>query len=76
MVKSGDFDRLLLRPRSAALQLAGQELTLRRVGRVGLSVYFGPPSPYNWCGRPASSKLVLAALLGGACLVAHHAPAR
>ena len=25
MVKSGDFDRLLLRPRSTALQLAGQE---------------------------------------------------
>ena len=27
MVKSGDFDRLLTRPRSTALQLAGQELT-------------------------------------------------
>ena len=33
MVKSGEFDRLLTRPRSTALQLAGQELTLRRVGR-------------------------------------------
>ena len=28
MVKSGDFDRLLLRPRSTALQLAGQETEL------------------------------------------------
>ncbi|MEE2831463.1 MAG: ABC-2 family transporter protein [Candidatus Latescibacterota bacterium] len=45
MVKSGDFDRLLLRPHSAALQLAGQELSLLRVGRFALSVYFGPPSP-------------------------------
>ena len=40
MVKSGDFDRLLLRPRSTALQLAGQELMLRRVGRLaqGLAI--------------------------------------
>lgn len=33
MVKSGEFDRLLLRPRSTVIQLAGQEFTLRRVGR-------------------------------------------
>jgi ABC-type uncharacterized transport system permease subunit len=33
LVKSGGFDRLLLRPRSTALQLAAQELTLRRAGR-------------------------------------------
>lgn len=34
MLKAGDFDRLLLRPRSVALQVLGQELTLRRVGRL------------------------------------------
>jgi ABC-2 type transport system permease protein len=34
MVKTGGFDRLLLRPRSTVLQLLGQELTLRRVGRL------------------------------------------
>src|SRR5688572_17431376 len=34
MVKAGDFDRLLLRPRSTVLQLLGQELTLRRIGRL------------------------------------------
>lgn len=34
MVKSGDFDRVLVRPRATALQLAGQELTLRRVSRL------------------------------------------
>jgi ABC-2 type transport system permease protein len=40
MVKAGDFDRILLRPRSTVLQLLSQELTLRRVGRLvqGLAV--------------------------------------
>lgn len=33
-VKAGDFDRLLLRPRSTVLQLLGHELTLRRAGRL------------------------------------------
>ena len=33
-VKSGDFDRILLRPRTAVLQLFGFEVTLRRIGRV------------------------------------------
>src|SRR5688572_22987357 len=33
IVKHGDFDRILLRPRSTVLQLFGHELTLRRVGR-------------------------------------------
>lgn len=33
IVKSGEFDRLLLRPRSTVLQLLGSELTLKRLGR-------------------------------------------
>ena len=33
-VKAGDFDRVLLRPRSTVLQLLGQELTLRKFGRL------------------------------------------
>lgn len=33
-VKTGNFDRLLLRPRSTVLQLAGHEFTLHRVGRL------------------------------------------
>ena len=39
-VKTGNFDRLLLRPRSTVLQIAGQEFTLFRVGRLlqGLAV--------------------------------------
>ena len=34
MVKSGGFDRILLRPRSTVLQLLAQELMLRRAGRL------------------------------------------
>ncbi|HLL23518.1 MAG TPA: ABC-2 family transporter protein [Kofleriaceae bacterium] len=33
-VKAGDFDRVLLRPRSTVLQLLRHELTIRRVGRL------------------------------------------
>lgn len=34
IIKSGDFDRLLLRPRSTVLQLLGTEFTLKRMGRL------------------------------------------
>lgn len=33
LVKSGDFDRLLLRPRTTILQILGFEFTLKRIGR-------------------------------------------
>src|SRR5205085_7266205 len=33
LLKAGDFDRVLLRPRSTVLQLLGHELTVRRIGR-------------------------------------------
>jgi len=33
-VRTGNFDRLLLRPRTTVLQLLGHELALRRVGRL------------------------------------------
>jgi ABC-2 type transport system permease protein len=33
IIKNGDFDRLLLRPRSTILQLLGAGLTLKRIGR-------------------------------------------
>ncbi len=33
-IKTGNFDRVLLRPRSTVLQLAGHEFTLFRVGRL------------------------------------------
>src|SRR5947208_3840483 len=34
LVKSGDFDRLLLRPRSTALQVAGREFQAMRIGQL------------------------------------------
>jgi len=52
MVKSGDFDRILLRPRSTVLQLLGMELTLRRAGRLiqGLAVlgYAATAGTIDW----------------------------
>ncbi|MDI7276672.1 MAG: ABC-2 family transporter protein, partial [Anaerolineae bacterium] len=70
MVKSGDFDRLLARPRSTALQVAGQELTLRRVGRFtqGLLVLLWSASALGIAWTPARIGLALWAIAGGACL--------
>jgi len=70
MIKAGDFDRILLRPRSTVLQLTGQELTLRRFGR------FLTGAVCLWWGLRALRtpwsilKIValLSALAGGACM--------
>ena len=69
MVKSGDFDRLLLRPRSTVLQLIGQELTLRRVGRFaqGAAVLaWGMHEVNAW--SPADALLLALTVVGGICL--------
>jgi ABC-2 type transport system permease protein len=70
MVKSGEFDRLLLRPRSTVLQIAGRELQLLRVGRLaqGLIVLAWAASALDVVWSPARIALVLAAIFGGACL--------
>jgi ABC-2 type transport system permease protein len=70
MIKSGDFDRLLLRPRSTALQVAGQELTLRRVGRFsqGLIVLLWAASELGIVWSSARIALTIGAILGGSCL--------
>lgn len=70
MVKSGDFDRLLLRPRSTVLQLAGQELTLRRVGRFaqGLAVLLWGAHALDLAWTPAKLVLMGAAVAGGASM--------
>jgi ABC-2 type transport system permease protein len=70
IVKSGDFDRLLLRPRSTALQLAGQELTLRRVGRLaqGLFVMLWGAAALDVVWTVGHVALVMVTILGGACL--------
>lgn len=38
IVKAGDFDRVLLRPRSTVLQMLGYELTIRRIGRLAQGI--------------------------------------
>jgi ABC-2 type transport system permease protein len=69
MVKSGDFDRLLLRPRDSALQLAGQELTLKRVGRFiqGFVVLLWAAAALDLTWTADKIALAAAAVLGGAC---------
>jgi len=67
MVKSGEFDRVLLRPRSTVLQLAGQELTLRRIGRFGqgFAALVWGLSAVGIVWSPAKALLLVAAILSG-----------
>jgi ABC-2 type transport system permease protein len=69
-VKAGDFDRILLRPRSTVLQLLGQELTLRRVGRFAqgmlVLIYAAAALDIDWnVGRMG---LMVFSIACGVCL--------
>jgi ABC-2 type transport system permease protein len=70
LIKSGDFDRILLRPRTAVLQLLGQELTLKRVGRILQAsivlAWASHAAGIDW--SIARGALLLAAIAGGVCL--------
>jgi ABC-2 type transport system permease protein len=70
MIKAGGFDRLLMRPRSTVIQLLGQELTVRRVGRLaqGMVVlgYAAASGVIDW--TPARAALLAAALVAGVCV--------
>jgi len=70
MVKKGEFDRLLLRPRSTALQVAGLEFQFLRVGRlalgVGMVVWAAASLRVGWSA--ARLALLAGATLGGACV--------
>jgi ABC-2 type transport system permease protein len=69
-VKTGAFDRLLLRPRSLALQLMGYELRLTRIGRFtqGLAVFgIGMAMTHIGFGLGAVAILVFA-IAGGVAL--------
>lgn len=70
MVKAGDFDRLLLRPRSTAFQVAAQELQLMRFGRLlQASVVLGWAITQLPSAQTLSSLLLIAlAIAGGTCL--------
>ncbi len=71
-VKTGDFDRLLVRPRSTVLQLLGYELRVNRVGRLAQALFAGAIgvqlSGAEWSWRAWA---VLAfAVIGGVALFA------
>lgn len=70
LVRSGEFDQFLLRPRSTVLQLAGHELTLRRVGRFGqgLAVLLWAVQALEVPWTLAKTFLLVFAVLGGASL--------
>ena len=70
LVRSGDFDRILLRPRSTALQILGQELTLRRAGRLvqALVVLIWATTRTQVVMSVPRAALLGFAVLGGVCL--------
>ncbi|MBN1348725.1 ABC-2 family transporter protein, partial [candidate division KSB1 bacterium] len=70
LVKSGDFDRLLLRPRSTALQVAAQEIQLFRVGRFaqGLIVLIWASTALGVNWHLQRILLAILCIIGGACL--------
>jgi ABC-2 type transport system permease protein len=71
-VRTGAFDRVLLRPRSAALQLIGYEIRLSRVGRMlqGLAVVVLATrlAPIDW--DLAAVAIAVWAVAGGVALFA------
>ncbi len=72
MVKSGDFDRILTRPRATSLQLAGQELTLRRISRLAPSlivlIWASASLDLHW--TLPNALLLIASVAGGASIFA------
>jgi len=69
-VKTGGFDRLLLRPRSPALQLLGYELRLTRAGRLaqGLGVFAFGAAATGFAFTPAAGLILAFAIAGGVAL--------
>jgi ABC-2 type transport system permease protein len=66
-VKTGEFDRILLRPRSTVLQLAGHDFQLQRIGRLlqglivlGVAIWL---LDVNW--HPANVFLLLFTITSG-----------
>src|SRR4029450_4899533 len=71
-VRTGAFDRVLLRPRAAALQLAGYEVRLSRLGRLiqggAVLVIASRLVPVDW--DAAAVAMALWAITGGVALFA------
>jgi viologen exporter family transport system permease protein len=69
-VKTGDFDRLLVRPRAAVLQLLGYELRITRIGRLAQGMFAwgvgAHLTPVAW--SPTSWAILAFAVAGGIAL--------
>ena len=70
LIRNGDFDRILLRPRSEAFQILGQQFQLMRIGRFtqGLVVLIWASQRLEVDWLPTNIVLLVFAILGGACL--------
>lgn len=70
VIKNGDFDRLLLRPRSTAFQVSCNEFQFLRVGRLGVGVVLLVYGAAHAGVRFGAAKLALlaGAITGGACV--------
>jgi ABC-2 type transport system permease protein len=70
LVKSGDFDRFLLRPCSLVIQVAGQEIHLRRLGRLtqGLCILAWAALALKLDWTLAKTGLLAFSIVGGTCL--------
>ena len=69
-VRTGAFDRLLLRPRSLTLQLLGYELRLTRVGRMaqGIGVFAWGAAVTHFAFTPAALSILAFAVVGGVAM--------
>ena len=70
LIRGGEFDRVLLRPRSTALQIIGREVQLMRLGRFSqaLLVTIWAARALNLGWTLAKVILLIVAVFGGACL--------
>jgi len=70
MIRQGTFDRLLLRPRSTPLQVAGSEVQILRVGRLlqGLAVLVWGSLTLDVAWSVPKVLLCVGAVVCGACL--------
>ena len=67
LIKTGDLDRILIRPRSVVFQVLTSKMEFSRVGRlaaaVGVFVYAAPKSGVDW--TPGKAGVVFLMVVGG-----------
>jgi len=70
LLKRGEFDRVLVRPRSTFLQVLGVEVRLNQVGRLlqGLLVLLWAAAALNVTWTLPRVALLLCSVIGGVCL--------